>query len=173
MIYNQNAIHARRRPYRRLRAALIIQLFMRMDQLKAYWQNLSRPELITSSQLSKYPSGTLGQDLSTQIVKAVKKEDLNALLFELLFPNFRNDKRMPFVLFGNGKRNKSILIKCACLWITFYEKRGSFSKAYNYGKSLNNFTSWDLTYLFNEPTALLKAMILKESVGVSEAPIMW
>lgn len=173
MIYNQNAFHFSTRSHEGLKRWLILQLYLHTNQLKACWENLKQPEVITKQQLSSYPQRSLGKDLSNQINQAVKKKELNALLFELLFPSYRNDKRVSFVLLGNGKRNMSLLVDCGCLWITGYEDRDSFWKAYSFGKSLNKFTYWDLSYLFKEPTALIKAMILKESVGVSEAPIIW
>lgn len=143
------------------------------------WQNLDNQEAAYHlTTLEMYPLGSLGRELSKVMTntgqQTLRSSNMHEQLLHLFFPVFNAphiSAAIPFVLLGNGRIQKRSLVLSCCSWLFYTEDRAFYQSAFEFGKSLNKFTHWDIRHLLREPSVVIQAMINKESVGESEAPL--
>lgn len=161
-----------------LRAGLMYAILRGLRHWDNLWSSTAEEEAWHYTTLEMYPLGSLGRDLSSVLSftgqTTLRSSNMHQQLLHLFFPIFNPPQMasaIPFVLLANGKIQKRILLLCSFCWMIYVKDRSYFKAAFELGKSLNKFTRWDIRHLLREPSAVVQAMLIKESVGESEAPL--
>lgn len=156
------------------RAGILVHLFeISKEPYRFLFKQKKQAWHYTVEELSHFPQGTLGNDLSyflstNQFFLEPKLENHDVMHVILQYPlDVVSEVSMQFFCFASGKQ--SIYNKLTMLlgFLFLPEYFNDFVRAYLKGLHAINFHHWDFEHLLNEKTSTLRAQIFKQEINDS------